>query len=182
MVENDIDKMKQDYSVDWSGIKVKIENIHEDYDGAKGRLDEHTEDTHVERGELLKLGAHTFFYIVAGGSAATAASSTIVSLLPNTDINHAVMKQIAKGVGTEAVTFEVDKTLKGINVVASLNIPAELQKKVESNASQVRDCLNGFFKIVTRFHEKIEAVIKGIDKLKELNNALQAGLESKSID
>ena len=115
MVENDIDKMKQDYSVDWSGIKVKIENIHEDYDGAKGRLDEHTEDTHVERGELLKLGAHTFFYIVAGGSAATAASSTIVSLLPNTDINHAVMKQIAKGVGTEAVTFEVDKTLKGIN-------------------------------------------------------------------
>ena len=175
MVENDINKMRQDHSVDLTVITKKIKNIHDDYTDAKGMLDKRIEDAQTKRGELIKLGTSAFFYVAAGA----AAGGMIVSLLPNTNVG-GVMKQIAEGVGTEAVTFSIGNVLKGLKDVTS-TVPANLQEKVESNASKVRDCLNGFFKIVTKFHDKIETVIKGIDKLKELNSALQDGLQSKSI-
>ena len=175
MVENDIEKMKQDYSVDWKDIQEKIENIHDDYDAAKDQLDTKVRHAQAKQTELLKLGTSSFFYVALG----TAAGGMLVSIMPDTNVG-AVMKQITEQVGTEIITFSFGNVLKGLHSLAS-HVPSDLQKKVESNASKVRDCLNGFFKIMTSFHMKIATVISGIDKLRVYNNKLQEKLVSKSI-
>ena len=175
MVENDIDKMKQDYSVDWEGIKEKIHNIHDDYDAAKDQLDTKVRHAQAKQAELLKLGTSSFFYVALG----TATGGMLVSIMPNTNVGE-VMKQITEKMGTEIIAFSFGNVLKGLHSLTS-NVPSDLQKKVESNASNVSDCLNGFFKIMTSFHTKIATVISGIDKLKIYNNILQEKLKSKSI-
>ena len=166
MVENDIDKMKQDYSVDWKDIQEKIENIHDDYDAAKNQLDTKVRHAQAKQAELLKLGTSSFFYVALG----TATGGMLVSIMPDTNMG-AVMKQITEKVGTEIISFSF----------GNVNVPTDLQKKVESNASKVHDCLDGFFKIMTSFHMKIATVVKGIDKLKVYNNKLQEKLNSKSL-
>jgi len=139
-------------------------------------LDANINHAQAKRAELLKLGTSTFFYVTVGA----ATGSLIVATMPDTNVA-AVMKQVTEQVGVEIISFSYGNMLKGLNSVA-LNVPADLQKKVESNASKVRYCLDGFFQQVTSFHMKIGTVIKGIDQLKVLNSKLQVKLQSEPAD
>ena len=180
-VENSIDKMKQDHGDSWIGgieaTEEKMNNTKDDYDVDKGQLDTDIQHAQAKQVEVFKLGVSSFFYLTMG----TVVGSFLVSVTPGTPVG-AVMKQITEQVGTEIISFSYGNVLKGLHAVTSASkVPADLQKKVESNASKVRDCLAGFFKQIAHLEIKIKTVITGIDNLKEYNNELGEELQSKPI-
>ena len=142
-VEDSIDEMMQRDKEGNLKVEEKIKNAKDDYDADKSQLNRDIQNAQAKQTEVFKLGVSSFFYLTLG----TAVGSLLVSVMPGTQVGAAVMKQVTEQVGTEIVSFTYGNALKGLNTVANASkVPVELQKKLESNASKVRDCLIGFFK------------------------------------
>ena len=174
-VESDVDKMKQDESVDCDEIEGKVRAVKDEYDAAKQQLSEEVGHAQKKQSELWKLGCSTFFYVTVG----TTAGGMLISCMPNTQIGDA-MKHIAEKVGTEMVTFSFGNTLKGLHSLSS-NVPEELQKRVDNKAFEVHHCINQFVKIVTDFNKRIRTVVTVIDNIKDYNKKVQNSLKRKPI-
>ena len=170
-VESDVDKMKQDESVDCDEIEGKVKAVKDEFDAAKQQLSEEVRHAQNKQTELWKLGSSTFFYVAVGATA----GGMLISCIPDTKIGEA-LKQIAEKVGTEFVTFSFGNTMKGLHSLSS-NVPKELQEKVDKKASEVHNCIIQFFKIVTEFNQRIKTVVIVIDDIKEYNKKVRKNLE-----
>ena len=174
-IESDIDKMKQDESVDCDEIEGKVNAVKVEYDAAKQQLHEEISHAQKKQNVLWKLGCSTFFYVAVGATA----GGMLISCMPNTQIGE-VMKQIAENVGTEIVTFCFGNTLKGLHSLTS-NVPKELQEKVDKKTKEVNKCIFEFITTVTEFNTIIKTVVIGIDDVKKNNMDVRESLKEKPI-
>ena len=175
MVGKIVNKMKQDESVNFTGIENRVKTVKDEYDAAKQLLNEKVSPTQAKQTELWRVGSSSFFYVALG----TVTGGMLISCMPDTTIG-AMMKQITENVGNEIVTFSFGNTLKGLNSLAS-NVPYELQKKVGANASKVLSCIDQFFKVLAHFHMQIGTVETVIDEIKCYNTTLQKSLKCKPM-
>ena len=180
MVEKYIEEIQQVHCKDIDEIEQQVQIVIDEYSDANKVL---IEKIDKEKTELVNVGYMIYYSEVAATFLPKIATMAVTYVSSPEEFSAALSEAFKHAVDTVSTGTKrrINEQVQSI-VEKYIKFPNDLRKKVESNASKIRNSFDYFFSEISSFKIKIHTITGKIGILKNCSNEVQKELKNKPID